>query len=370
LQLRFGTPLSGVVEAPLPPRPSFAAIRNGEFQKAVAARIANAIPLRIPLIRFNNEIRYSLLDTPTVTTIRKYDRNELFEIGYVSVYCSHRDGDADAYAVNRLPRILELQRLVRARGARFLYLITPSKAAHLPDDFVHRIACPNAVFSRGLTTQYARRLREGGVAVLDLATLVHDLKQRYGRDMFPRGGIHWNSLAVAHAGRAVVDALNAETGAETLQPFAFTYHLSNALVPRDHDLEELMNLMIDHIKDQEPRVDFTAAGGCDQHPAHNLAAAIVGGSFVTQLAEVLTEQGCLVQLEHYFYMHTAQFRFLPYRAIKINLTDADFAPLRTVDILLVEENEALVGGTEHFDLLYNTLVHEPGAAATLAAPAH
>jgi len=214
--------------------------------------------------------------------------------------------------------------------------------------------------------RYSELLRDSHVAVLDLATMVHGMRPSYGMDMFPRGGIHWNALAAANAARAVIDAINAQAGRETLRPFDLTYHLSGDLDLLDHELESGLNLLFEHIHDREPRVVFSAAGTCDQHGARQLTAPAVGGSFLGSLGEVLTAQGCLVQLQHYFYTRGSLYAFQPSRLVKPSLTDADLAPLRTVDILLVEENESLIGRSVHFEQLYEVLAqpeHRPNQPA-------
>jgi len=67
-----------------------------------------------------------------VPSIVRLGHGELFERLYVDEYCGRRSGDAERLAARMVPRLLELQSAARQRGALFLYLITPSKAAHLP----------------------------------------------------------------------------------------------------------------------------------------------------------------------------------------------------------------------------------------------
>jgi len=59
LALNIGPKLGGVTyEAPV--ILSWSSLRDGSFQKAVASRVTEAMPIRPLLIRLNNEIRFAL----------------------------------------------------------------------------------------------------------------------------------------------------------------------------------------------------------------------------------------------------------------------------------------------------------------------
>ncbi len=86
--------------------------------------------------------------------------------------------------------------------------------------------------------------------------------------------------------------------------------------------------------------------------ARNLDIAIVGDSFSHLPGSILVEQNCLARLNVYYYGKTGLFGGVPYHVLKRNLGDADLAPLRDVKVLILEENESLIGKSSYFDAVH------------------
>ncbi len=106
-------------------------------------------------------------------------------------------------------------------------MVTPSKAAHLPEYFVDRVPCPSTPAARTqLVPDYVGALQREGIHVVDTASLIHSLKGTYPFDLFPQGGVHWNDVGGARAVSAVVEEINRLAGREIIPPFTFTYTMS------------------------------------------------------------------------------------------------------------------------------------------------
>ena len=137
--------------------------------------------------------------------------------------CQHDKGIRQAVPLLRWHR----DATPRERGGVFVYVLSPSKAAHLPEHFLGRVSCPSSQAARAqLVPQYIGALRDAGIHVLDAATLIHGLKGHYEVDLFPQGGVHWNDLGGALAVSALVKEINALAGRELVPPFSYTYTLS------------------------------------------------------------------------------------------------------------------------------------------------
>src|ERR1700712_5737832 len=160
LAIRIGPKLGGVTrDAPV--MLSWSSLRDGSFQKAVASRVADAMPVRPLLIRINNELRFELFGELTAAHVVKGANGQLIERSYLEEYCSRTEDQAAKFAADIIPKLLDIQNYYRARGGIFLYLVTPSKAAHLPEYFVDRVPCPSTPTARTeLVPHYVDQLRK------------------------------------------------------------------------------------------------------------------------------------------------------------------------------------------------------------------
>jgi hypothetical protein len=345
--------LTGVTEH-VAPDWSFSGFLNGRLQAAVTAKFSEAIPIRSFLVRLNNQFAFSLFGEVNVPGIKIGAKGQLVD-GDLGEYCARQESLAETLANKMIPILLDIQSFYRSRGAGFLYVITPSKAAHLPEYFVDRVDCPSTALARTeMIPDYAERLRIAGVTILDAATLVHGLKGSYPVELFPQGGIHWNSLGTALASLEMLRTINAQAGHEILSPFEFDYTMARPMAA-DRDLADLINVMFPPVAYLTPKLRYKPSSPCDSHPARLIDAAIVGSSFMHGPLEVLREAGCMSNLVLYFYLRRALFGGVPYLPLEPN---PDLQHLRDIKLLLLEENEVSVGRSGYVDALHTLLVDQ------------
>lgn len=354
--IRVSRPLRGVT-LPVTPELSFEAVRDGRFQRAVATIIGESLPIRPPLIRLNNQIALSLFGELNVPGMMVGAHGQLIETAYLSEYCGRRNDLAESLANRMIPILRNIQAYYKSRGGVFLYVITPSKAAHLPEDFVDRMDCPSTAAARtNQIPDYAERIRKAGIAVFDAATFIHGLKGTYPVDLFPRGGIHWNSLGVARSVLEILKAINQQIGDQNLPLFDFDVAISDVPQGSDRDLVDLINVMVPPLDYPVPKLTYRLAGACEAQPTRS-EAAVVGDSFMHGPTELLTRAACLPKLNLYFYLRLGQFSGVPHMRVKPNLSDQDLLALRDVKLLLLEENESTIGRSNYVDAL-NQLLSE------------
>ena len=91
LAIRIGPKLGGVTrDAPVDL--SWSSLRDGSFQKAVASRVTDAMPVRPLLIRINNEIRFELFGELTAPQVVRGAKGQLIERSYLEEYCARTEG--------------------------------------------------------------------------------------------------------------------------------------------------------------------------------------------------------------------------------------------------------------------------------------
>ena len=344
--LRVGPHLGGVTYDK-PVVFSWSEIRNGTFQKAVANHIAEAIPIRPLLIHINNEMIVQMFGEVTAPEIFKGTEGQLIERSYLEDYCSRTEGKGAKLAAIALPKLKDIQDYYESHGGVFIYVITPSKAADMPEYFANYLPCPSTPAARTqLVPDYVGALRQAGIHVVDTASLIHSLKGSYPFDLFPQGGEHWNEVAGARAVSAMVEAINRQAGREIIPPFKFTYQMSGALSGADRELVNLLNVFFPPLSYQAPKVSFQPSTPCAESPARQLDVEIVSSSFGHLPARLMIEGNCLARLQLFYYATLGRFGGEPYHELQRNLSDNDLSAWRNAKVMILEENESFMASNK------------------------
>jgi alginate O-acetyltransferase complex protein AlgJ len=322
---------------------TWSSFHDGTLQKALVSRVTDAMPIRPILIRLNNEIRYHMFGEVTAPQVVRGAKGHLIERTYLDDYCSRLEGMGTERAAIALPKLKDIQNFYSARGGVFVYVVTPSKVAHLPEYFIDRVACPSTPKARAaLVGDYVEALKREGIHVVDTASLIHSLKGAYPFDIFPEGGTHWNDVGGARATSLLVDEINRQAGRDIIPPFTFTYTMSGAGSGADRELVDLLNVFFPPLGYQTPKVSFQPKAACAESPARQLDIAIVGSSFSHLPARILIEANCLERLQVYYYANLGRYGGTPYRELQRNLADSDLGAWRDAKVMILEENESFM----------------------------
>ena len=351
LEIKIGPKLAGVTRPPALDW-SLSAMIDGSLQKAITSRVTEALPIRPLLVRFNNELRFEMFGDLNLPGVVHGANGHLIEQLYLDEYCSRTEALAEARARAIIPKLKEIQNYYRSHGAVFLYLISPSKVAHLPEHFVKPGACASTPAARTeFVPKYVELLKQAGIAVVDTATFIHSLKGTYEIELFPQGGSHWNDIGGARVATLIAEEINRQAGRVLAPPFTFTYTISGVTQGVDRELADLLNVFFPPLAYQTPKVKFQPSASCADHPSARLNVAVVGSSFPHLPAEILARDNCLSGLNTYFYLTLSRHGGFPYRRLQSGLTEKDLMPLRDAQILLLEENESFIGSAGYVDEL-------------------
>ena len=358
LAVMIGPRLRGVTEAPPSPTWSLRAFADGDLQKALTNAVTDAFPLRPLLIRINNQVRYKLFGYSGAAGVITGRGGQLIEKGYVDEYCARNLAAFEPKARDWAQRLKELQDFYTARGKIFIYLITPTKIAYMPENFSRELSsCASSERDRtGMLPLYDRILADAGVHAVDAASLTYGLKGKYEIDLFSVGGVHWNAIGIANADDAILAEINRQAGRTLAPKLTWRYQVVDRAKGTDRDLLDLLNVLLPNARYATAQVTYEPAPVCGAMPSASLKVAMVGGSFADTLGPSLINDGCLSRLEMYNYLYRGLRGGPRYDTLKDRLAVSDVLPLRDADVVILEENEAALPASAHATEFYRVML--------------
>lgn len=358
-EIVIGPPLRGVTETHEPVEWNFHSLVDGSLQKAIANAVSEAIPARPFLVRLNNSFRkrlYGLYGAPGIVAGAD---GQLIEVGYLREYCARDLNILRAETTKWIPRLRALQEYFDRSGRQFVYFSSPSKAAYMPDKFLDFYPCISPEKDRReYLPLYRDLLSAGGVRYIDAAAMTHSLHGRYDVDLFPLGGVHWNQLGVAHAADAILERINAQAGREIAPRLRWTYEVTDRPTGTDTDLVDVVNAAFGRPRYPVPKLTFADGKPCEAWPVSQMNIALVGGSFVHDVARMLIEHGCMRRLNSFNYLIGGMRGGIDYEVLRRQSSPEQLKTLRDVDILILEENEGGLPGMRHAQRLADIVLGE------------
>ena len=352
--------LKGVTEKTEKQRLTPRSFLDGSFQAAYALQVGPRVPIFEFAVRLRNQVEYSLLDFSAIPSIVVGTHHELLEQVYTDDYCSRTLARFLPGARVWAQRIREMQDTVERRGQTFLYVVTPSKVGQYPSFMPPGMPCPAARQDQtGLVPAWIGLVKAAGVHVVDTTATLTAAHGRYPFALYPQDGTHWNAVGGTLAGQAVAAELSTLRQDRTLSPLAFTWEYAPKPSGADIDLAVLMNLLWMPAQDPTPEVDLTPPS--DDVLCTPLNVVMVGGSFAHAIGDFLSRQRCQPDVKEYEYWHNFVLTWedgdqeeQPFHEA-VRSRDLDHA-----DVLIYEDNEQMLGRSDHGKALYEYLMgHEP-----------
>jgi alginate O-acetyltransferase complex protein AlgJ len=348
---------------------SVASFLRGEDQTALSLRLGATLPIYAPAIRVRNQIQYSLFGIPNAPSVAFGREKWLYEWPYITEYCA-RNGETNAKRLaDWAEKIRDIQDYATSHEKAFVYLITPSKAAIYPEDLPQSHPCPSVL--RGTTdklTSYRHVLDEWHIRYVDGAGLMAAERGRHEIELFPRGGIHWNALGASLAATELVSLVKAQTLRLDLDSINTAWTESRSPEGSDRDLVNMLNL---YWFDTDYPVPKIAHGplAIDRtcRPAKIME---VGGSFLEQINVALRESRCPPEISYWFYWNFSHVFYAEGKRRSAPPVQADrLADLAGSDVILLEENELMIGETDHLTALHGLVVSAGRMTSARDAPA-
>jgi hypothetical protein len=349
LRIRSAEPLSGVPR--IEPAPwTWPTFLSGETQRVVSVNLGRTSPIFPISVRAKNQLMYSLFRASGAANIAIGRQEQLFATGYIDEFCG-RGGATDAARVNTwADSVSEIAAAAQAQGRGFVYVVSPSKAAHAPQYLPVGRSC--RVLIRGLSqdklSPFRAALEQRGAPYVDSSRLLELEKANYPIDLFPRGGIHWNLLGAALTMREITRIIEKESASSPIGSFEFDWREDDVAKGTDRDLLDLLNLFWPD--DHYPTAAVSRHGGeaaCPRKPR----LLLVGDSFLRELIVVAAQSPCPPEIDYWFYVRDdaggiTLTRFLTAPCEIGNgqrlSTDLELLPesFAKADVVVLEENEA------------------------------
>ncbi len=336
---------------------------HGSYQAIYAKLIGTRLPLYPLAVRLRNQVEYSLFGVAAIPSLMVGRGSSLIETAYAQEYCSRDIAAWQPGAVRWAARIREMQDWTERRGKAFLYVLTPSKVAQYPDILPRGYSCPASVHDRtALVPAWLKIVHAAGIHVADTVAALTQAHEAYPFPLYPPGGIHWNQVGAAIAAQAVLAQLDALMPAQGLAPLKFTWQMTKHPSGTDVDIAKLMNLFV--LPGDVPVPVVAVQPSPPPQPCPKLHAVIVGGSFGHAIGDFLSATPCRVSVVEYEYWHNYTLKWT-HNVMTIDPTvdaasrDAD---VLGADILIYEENEQVLGHSNHGQALWQLLSERAAGA--------
>jgi hypothetical protein len=355
--LKIDKSLSGVFETPVKPNLSLKRILNGSFQNVFERYFNYNMFGRPSMTRIYNQISYSIFNVSNNNNIFIGKEKYLYEPSYPIAYLQEPDENQKNSFLEKLELLSLLQLKIKEMGKHFFVIITPSKASfypeYLPNAYSSYISMKNTgKYSQNYYDYLCSIADKTGLKYFDYHDNFTDLKKN-GVDVFPKGGIHWTSLASALYSQEFFNYLNDNgCNAGKLEILNSQPVWGNAFF-RDDDLEELLNIFpafnkLPIYKHIFPRSQFYSYHiECLPVPSdYRPSVFLCGGSFNYILIYNLYGDGYYNEEYKEDYLFSS-LEFSYYNSyilkfpgnIRISDTTDNFSSILSNDIIILEFNE-------------------------------
>ncbi len=355
----FGA-LSGVTVKSEKQRLTIGSFVDGRFQADYARQIGPRVPIFEFAVRLRNQLEYSVLGISANPGIVVGADDNLIERVYIDDYCGRNLAQFLPGAREWAAHVRDMQDVVERRGQTFLYVVTPSKVGQYPAVLPSSMPCPAMAHDKAeWVPAWVALLQAAGVHVVDTTAVVWAAHGRYPFHLWPQDGTHWNAVGAMLAGQSVYAELGRLRHDPALSPLGFHWHYAEEPPGADIDLAVLMNLLWLPTQTPTPLVDVEPAPDTDG--CAKLKVTMVGGSFAHAIGEALSRQRCHPQVMEYEYWHNFVLTWDDGDMEEQPFNAAQRArDLRDADVLIYEDNEQMLGHSEHGKALYDYLMgHEP-----------
>jgi alginate O-acetyltransferase complex protein AlgJ len=344
----LASPPLGNVVFPLQPEWTPAGWMSGDYQRRTDRWFANVVEPRGYAIPVTNQIFYAVF-----AKSHMYDRTivigrqgELYERSYVSAYCEGDTVDGGHALAALAGNVGELHERLAAGGKILLVLVTPNKAAVISERLPAG-TCPPPADPAARRRRFVSLLRATGTPVIDGHALVMAMKAEDPLPPFPRGGTHWSRIVGARVADVVMREASRAGDVGVGGIHVRSVRWDSRPEKSDRDLADLLKL---YAPPYDYRVGAAELVCRPTATGRSRSLLTVGGSFLYQILDPISDCGLFRQVENYFYYDTLYQRWPGPHRERLDRTKLRWRDkLAETDVVVLEIAEHLIGRAPHFE---------------------
>lgn len=183
-------PLKGDVQPATDTTFTLAGWLSGTYQQKKEDYLNDNTGFRSDLVRFNNQLDYSLFTQFHARNVVQGKNNYFFEGAYISALYGE-DYVGDSTIASQMAKLRYIQDTLQRAGKQLILALAPSKARFYPE-FIPDSMKPAGPVAKTNYTEIRRRSLELGIPLMDFNDWYLQQKNRYPGLLFSKGGTHWS----------------------------------------------------------------------------------------------------------------------------------------------------------------------------------
>jgi alginate O-acetyltransferase complex protein AlgJ len=243
------------------PAPAIDNFMSGNFQAKFDKWFGQNFGFREYLIKFHNQIIYSIFRESPVEGVVVGKNEQLFGTDDLSAYMQLPEPFKQEPIETIAAMLAETQSLLSKRGIVFIVLITPNKAILYPEfipvSYSNVIKYNHYKENENYNT-YISSFSRCGVNYIDGIQILKSLKQDINYPLFPRGGYHWNNFGAVIVIRDLIHKIEQLTNKSMVHLVLNGVNVDHYGHGPDVDIAQVLNLFYPPFDFACPRPLLTA----------------------------------------------------------------------------------------------------------------
>lgn len=162
---------------------------SGIYQQKLNEHLASGFGFRSLLIRFNNQLHFSLFNKVNAQGVIAGKEHCLFETTYINAQLG-KDFIGEDSIRHQLKRLDHISNKLRVLNKQLMLVIAPSKPSfyreYLPDEYA-------AATTKNNYTSLVKYLKETTLNCIDFSSYFNTLKATSAYPLYPKHGNHWST---------------------------------------------------------------------------------------------------------------------------------------------------------------------------------
>lgn len=248
-------PLNGAFIPAVKPELTIKSLWNETYQDSATAYIEENIGFHNFLVRFNNQLIFSVFRESPVKGPVIGKNGILFEESYIISYLGKTFVGEEKIAEITF-ELKTVQEILKSKGVELLIIFPPGKASYYPEYIPDRYKPEKK--SRNNYEAYLEKFEAENINYIDFNKYIIQMKDTASKAIYCDLGAHWTTYASALAMDSIVKYMENKTGKDHAGFTITGFEIPDTLRNQDDDLYKTMNLLFlpPYRKIAYPKIQF------------------------------------------------------------------------------------------------------------------